>query len=143
MSSRSGDSDIHPDRIQARENQYRRDIQARSQPPVAKSTIDVTDFDAIGAHLDMPEDEPWPHSLELTDHNALSDGPILTTMTKATSIDLSRDTESGTAGGSPISRACTPKKCVPYLPMHEYEELQRQKSASSKTLHSILGRSNV
>ena len=103
----------------------------------------MTELGAIGALFDVPQDESWPPSLELTDHDALSDSANLTTMTADTSTNLSRDPESVTARGSPISRACTPKKCVPYLPMHEYEELQRQKSASSKPLHSILGRSDV
>ncbi|KAI4659496.1 uncharacterized protein J4E79_006028 [Alternaria viburni] len=91
MSSRSGDSDIHPDRIQAREDQYRRDSQARYQSPVRNRSFDVTDLGAIGALFDVPEDESWPPSLELTDHDALSDSANLTKMTTDTSMDVRRN----------------------------------------------------
>lgn len=124
MPSSSRDSDIHPDRIQAREDQYRRNVQARAPSPVAKRGVDMTELGSIGAHFDMFEYEPWPHSLELTDHAVLSAN---------TSIHSPNNPASSTADGSPISRACTPTKCDAYLPEHEYEELQRQNSVNSKS----------
>ncbi|KAH6866778.1 hypothetical protein BKA58DRAFT_403622 [Alternaria rosae] len=137
MPSSSRDSDIHPDRIQAREDQYRRDVQARAPSPVAKRGVDMTELGSIGAHFDMFEYEPWPHSLELTDHDALSGGSIPTTTSTNTSIHSPNNPASSTADGSPISRACTPMKCDAYLPEHEYEELQRQNSVNKRRRISV------
>jgi hypothetical protein len=137
MPSSSLCSDIRPDRIQAREDQYRRNARARCQSPATKSSFDETELDAIGAHFDLFEDEPRPHSLEFTDNEAISSGSASTLGLIDTSTHSRNHPRSITTDGSPVSRACTPMKCDPYLPAHEFEELQRQISVSSKAAHVI------
>ena len=137
MPSSSGYSDIRPDRIQAREDQYLRDVQARCHSLAAQKSVDSTELRSIGAHLVLPKHGPWSDSLELTDNEAMSSGPIPILKSPHAGSDSRTNTAASTADGSPAPRTYTPIKGVAYLPSHEYKELQRRISSKSKFAQSF------
>jgi hypothetical protein len=140
MASSNGDSDIRPDRIQAREDQFRRNIRARRQSPVAKKRVDLTELGCMGAHLDLSKHEPWPDMLELTENEATHIGPVSAPISLDTDLHAQTGLVNSAADESPTSRACTPTGCGIYLPPHEYKEFQRQRSANSKSTYSVFKR---
>ncbi|CAG5175528.1 uncharacterized protein ALTATR162_LOCUS10620 [Alternaria atra] len=137
MASSNGDSDIRPDRIQAREDQFRRNIRARRQSPVAKKRVDLTELGCMGAHLDLSKHEPWPDMLELTENEATHIGPVSAPISLDTDLHAQAGVVNSAADESPASRACTPTGCGTYLPPHEYKEFQRQKSANNRRRTSV------
>jgi hypothetical protein len=137
MASSNGDSDIRPDRIQAREDQFRRNIRARRQSPVAKKRVDLTELGCMGAHLDLSKHEPWPDMLELTENEATHIGPVSAPISLDTDLHAQTGLVNSAADESPTSRACTPTGCGIYLPPHEYKEFQRQRSANNRRRTSV------
>jgi hypothetical protein len=140
MVSSNGDSDIRLDRIQAREDQFHRDIRARRKSPIATKRVDPTELGCIGAHLDLSKHESWPNDLELTDSEIMSTSHVSTLRPLDTNTHQRPYLGSNAVSESPTSRACTPTKCSSYLPLHEFKELQRQRSDSSKFTYSLLQR---
>lgn len=137
MVSSNGESDIRPDRIQAREDQFHRDIRARRQSPVPDKRLDLTELGCMGAHLDLSKHEPWPSRLELTDSEAMHSDPVSTPISLDTYPRARTEPGSSAADESPTSRACTPTGCGAYLPSHEYKEFQRQRSVNSKFTYNF------
>ncbi|KAG9196396.1 hypothetical protein G6011_01517 [Alternaria panax] len=137
MASSNGESDIRLDRIQAREDQFRRDIRARRQCPVAKQRIDLTELDCMGAHLDLSKHEPWPNKLELTEGEAAHSGPASALTCTYTNLHVQRNAGSSAAYGSPTSRARTSTGYGSYLPLYEYREFERQRSVNDPRRASV------
>jgi hypothetical protein len=128
MSSSDSYSDIHPDRIDARERSYLQDVQARSPSPVARSGIDPTELHSIGAHLDLSsKQQSWPKTIsDLTNDEGASQKPGPMPKPLKTTVHQPHHNGSPT-GESPTTRACTPT-CGPYLTPSEMDEFWRRRS---------------
>jgi hypothetical protein len=144
MPTKSEESDLRWDRIEAREIHYQQCAQASPQPQTTKKRIDSIELGAIGAHLeDAPENESYPERIDdFATNDALH--PSCDSVLKLCGDSFHDQPDSVTSVSDKVSTAaaCTPK-WGPYLPPSEMKEARRQLWSNSKSVQGLLSKQFV
>lgn len=137
MPTRSEESDLRMDRIEAREAHYHQSIQTRPQSPTAKKRVDSIELGAIGAHLDVASgNESYPARIDdLTNETPYPGGDTAPRL-RENIFHVQPGSNSNVLREAAATSVCT-ANCGTYLPPSEMKEFQRQWSTNSKSACSI------
>ncbi|EMD61866.1 hypothetical protein COCSADRAFT_225105 [Bipolaris sorokiniana ND90Pr] len=138
MPTRSEESDLRWDRVEARETHYRQSTRGNPQPPNAKKRIDSIELGSMGAHFDVvSEDESYPARIDDFTSNEAGD-PSYGAEQKIRRDSIYDQPESDSSiSKEAIAETGFAPKWGPYLPLSEMIETRRQLSTNSKKTSTI------
>ncbi|EMD90826.1 hypothetical protein COCC4DRAFT_31900 [Bipolaris maydis ATCC 48331] len=140
MPTRSEESDLRWDRVEAREAHYRQSSQGNPQPPNAKKRIDSIELGLMGTHFEfVSEDESYPARIDDFTNNEAADPSCGTELKiRRDSIYDQPDPDSSVAK-EPVAETRFTPKWGPYLPLSEIIETRRQLSNSKSAERTFEG----